>query len=415
MDCSFIGFLNVVVVFALLYDTVLFILFSCGPCVDICVLLNNSVCFFFYYDLSVMESKFECVVHHGGCFGQLHHADYNGAEESWFFDPDYWAYFDIKDNLKEKLGYKVVESLWFYDPMNINGMVYLQDDVGANRMIHIAQMHEKVHLYAVHPLSQPNVVEDIPLLEYNVVGPNERNLDDGLLGTNEKGPNEDSEVVMDKGPNEVDLDDGSEQVGEGINVETDEVGEQSEDSALDIHFDDSEEDIGLEDTFGEHVVRQSGQSEQVNAAEQVTKVQKKGKDKEAGGSKPKRKRGRPFKQAEASGYDSNVNCDDGDIVTKGDQSTKINYRGLGDSDDYNSDEIQSGCDSDDEDDVDKEKFPTFKLLKDMKDYKWELGTYFQTKEEFQEGMKTYSIHSNRGLRFKKNDKEKNENGLCERL
>jgi hypothetical protein len=28
--------------------------------------------------------------------------------------------------LKEKLGYKVVESLWFYDPMNINGMVYLE-------------------------------------------------------------------------------------------------------------------------------------------------------------------------------------------------------------------------------------------------------------------------------------------------
>jgi hypothetical protein len=69
-----------------------------------------------------MESKFECVVHHGGCFGQLHHADYNGAEKSWFVDPDYWSYFEIKDNLKEKLGYKVVESLWFYDPMNINGM-----------------------------------------------------------------------------------------------------------------------------------------------------------------------------------------------------------------------------------------------------------------------------------------------------
>jgi hypothetical protein len=89
MHCLFIRFLNVVVVHALLYDTVLFILFSCGPCVDICVLLNNRVCFFFYYDLSVMESKFECVVHHGGCFGQLHHADYNGAEESWFVDPDY--------------------------------------------------------------------------------------------------------------------------------------------------------------------------------------------------------------------------------------------------------------------------------------------------------------------------------------
>jgi hypothetical protein len=149
---------------------------------------------------------------------------------------------------------------------------------------------------------------------------------------------------MDKGPNEVDLDDGSEQVGEGINVETDEVGEQSEDSALEIHFDDSEEDIGLEDTFGEHVVRQSGQSEQVNAAEQVTKVQKKGKDKETGGSgsKPKRKRGMPFKQVEASGYDSNVNCDDGDILNEGGQSTKNNYSGLGDSDDYNSEKFKVG-------------------------------------------------------------------------
>ncbi|KAK2351765.1 hypothetical protein QL285_096968 [Trifolium repens] len=249
--------------------------------------------------------------------------------------------------------------------MNINGMVYLEDDVGANRMIHIAQMHEKVHIYVVHPLSQPDVVEDIPLLEYNVVGPNKVNLDDGPLGTNEKGPNEDCEVVMDKGPNEVDLDDGSEQVGEGINVETDEVGEQSEDSALDIQFDDSEEEIGLKDTFGEDVVHQSGQSEQVNAAEQVTKVQKKGKDKETGGSgsKPKRKRGMPFKQVEASGYDSNVNCDDGDILNEGD-------------------------------DVDKEKFPTFKLLKDMME-RWEAN---------RRGIAKYEGHILPNIR-KKLDKE----------
>ncbi|MCI05234.1 hypothetical protein A2U01_0026284 [Trifolium medium] len=173
---------------------------------------------------------------------------------------------------------------------------------------------------------------------------------------------------MDKGPNEV---------GEKINVETDEVGEQSEDNALDIQFDDSEEEIRLEV-----------------------------KDKKASGSMPKKKRGRLFKQAEASGSNSNVNVDDGDIVNEDDQSTKVNYKGLGDSNDYNSDEIQSGCDSEDEDDVDKEKFPTFKLLHNMKDYKWELGTYFQSKEEFQQGMRTYAVHSNMNLKFKKNDAER---------
>ncbi|CAL5215316.1 unnamed protein product [Lathyrus oleraceus] len=39
----------------------------------------------------------------------------------------------------------------------------------------------------------------------------------------------------------------------------------------------------------------------------------------------------------------------------------------------------------------------------MKDYKWELKTYFATKKDFKETIRTYVIHSGRNLKFKKND------------
>lgn len=42
----------------------------------------------------------------------------------------------------------------------------------------------------------------------------------------------------------------------------------------------------------------------------------------------------------------------------------------------------------------------------MENYKWELGTYFSTKDDFKKGIRNYAIHSGRNLKFKKNDKKR---------
>ena len=69
----------------------------------------------------------------------------------------------------------------------------------------------------------------------------------------------------------------------------------------------------------------------------------------------------------------------------------------------NSNELDNGVDSDEEG-VEKPKYPLFKQPDSMVDYKWEVGTYFASKVEFAEDVRTYVVHDGKGLKFKKNDK-----------
>ncbi|WJX95114.1 hypothetical protein P8452_76472 [Trifolium repens] len=87
-------------------------------------------------------------------------------------------------------------------------------------------------------------------------------------------------------------------------------------------------------------------------------------------------------------------------------------RGLSD-DDYATDELESDseCELEGEEGelgevVAREKFATFVQPKNMRDYKWEEGTYFVTKKSFTEAVRTYSVHSNRMVKFVKNDKRR---------
>ncbi|CAK8532808.1 unnamed protein product [Lathyrus sativus] len=73
------------------------------------------------------DDRLECVIHHGGGFDEFNRYGYNGLEEIWQVDPDFWSYFEILGGLKD-LGYPKVESLWYYDVMDDNELVMLQDD-----------------------------------------------------------------------------------------------------------------------------------------------------------------------------------------------------------------------------------------------------------------------------------------------
>lgn len=133
---------------------------------------------------------------------------------------------------------------------------------------------------------------------------------------------------------------------------------------------------------------------------------------------PRKKRGRPRKQPvdpvatdgaekfvpEANQNESSSGTDDELIIEEGSgQANMVEDKGFEDAEEYNSEELDSGSDSDGECEF-QGKFPTFKQPKKMLDYKWEVGTYFGTKSEFQHAMRTYAIHSGREIKFVKNDK-----------
>jgi hypothetical protein len=56
---------------------------------------------------------------------------------------------------------------------------------------------------------------------------------------------------------------------------------------------------------------------------------------------------------------------------QGSQSSIVSDKGSSDDEDCNKCVIESGCESEDEDDGLKTKFSTFKTSNNMRDYKWE--------------------------------------------
>ncbi|XP_052729225.1 uncharacterized protein LOC128195478 [Vigna angularis] len=82
-------------------------------------------------------------------------------------------------------------------------------------------------------------------------------------------------------------------------------------------------------------------------------------------------------------------------------------RGLSD-DEWESEELVSGAESDGEDDEEESygKFVTFTMPKSMVDYKWDLDTYFAQKQDLLDAIKTYAIENGRNIRYLKNDKKR---------
>ncbi|KAK2382377.1 hypothetical protein QL285_069917 [Trifolium repens] len=400
-----------------------------------------------------MADKLEVVVHHGGGFEEFNHNGYVGANVRWFVDEDYFSYFEFVGEIKKELKYPTVDTMWFYDPQDLDELVLLEDDMGTNRMCNIAKMDGRVHLYLMHPLGEPDIIEMIengPAKGVNEYGPAEVVNEHGPAeGVKEHGPTDCiNDVEGSEGVNEGGSNRGVNQKrpiaegviekeavqatdkGKGVRIDDDIIDdllnevdyeEESEDSAIGIQFDDSEEECILEDHFenegGETVLDEGGVVDETIVDETVTtKKGKKGKD--ASVSQPKKKRGRPKKKTQTpnivvvEGEQQKEQGDDlfeqQDVGARDKGKGKATDGGLSDIEDCISDELHSGNDSEDEEqsNVKKDKFPTFKLLKNMRDYKWEVGTYFACKQEFQNAIKCYSIQSARAVKFKKNDKKR---------
>jgi len=110
-----------------------------------------------------MDEIFECVIHHAGDFSSFMNPDYVAPVETLDCDPDFFSYFALLSTLK-RCGYVSITSLHYFDPALEDGYIPLNNDSGCRRMHYIALQYERVHLYAVHPMTQPDVVALDPLM-----------------------------------------------------------------------------------------------------------------------------------------------------------------------------------------------------------------------------------------------------------
>ncbi|KOM54883.1 hypothetical protein LR48_Vigan10g077500 [Vigna angularis] len=111
------------------------------------------------------EERIKVVVHHCGNFvnddnGKL---KFEGERAEWSCDPDLWSYFGIVASVKE-LGHMDIKELWYglggqsVDPDRLE---LLTDDRGAMHMLNIARLNNEVHLYVVHNMMEPEIIEMI--------------------------------------------------------------------------------------------------------------------------------------------------------------------------------------------------------------------------------------------------------------
>jgi len=99
-----------------------------------------------------------------GSFSELNHLGYNGLEDIWICDLDVLSYFGVVGGLKEMV-YCDLESLWFYDLMDVNELIRLNSELCTKRMKYIAYNDGKSNLYVLHTLPKP-IVKDYPSLEF---------------------------------------------------------------------------------------------------------------------------------------------------------------------------------------------------------------------------------------------------------
>lgn len=63
----------------------------------------------------------------------------------------------------------MVRALWYHDPNLVDDLIRLRTDSGCRRMMNIAKMYDRVHLYVEHTVGeQPEMGELNPLIEYPI-------------------------------------------------------------------------------------------------------------------------------------------------------------------------------------------------------------------------------------------------------
>ncbi|KOM42928.1 hypothetical protein LR48_Vigan05g053200 [Vigna angularis] len=130
-----------------------------GPCSA--GISSGQVCKNIYIVFCVMDEDIEVIFHHGGKLVNDGKLKYEGGETSRFlFDPDVWSYFVVVSVVKG-LGYDGFKDLWY----SVGGALVLDDkleclcdDTGAMHMVNLARLNGEVHVFVIHPVSEPQVI-----------------------------------------------------------------------------------------------------------------------------------------------------------------------------------------------------------------------------------------------------------------
>ncbi|XP_014495732.1 uncharacterized protein LOC106757562 [Vigna radiata var. radiata] len=314
------------------------------------------------------EERFNVVVHHGGTLVTDIPFRYVGGEvTNWSVDPDKWSYFEVVDSAKE-LGYINVSELFY----SIDHILYkLFDDKDAMNMVGIAKILGEVNLFVVHSMDEePDIIVESEL--------NEPVEDEVVVGVED-------EVVVQVEEDEEMAVQVEDMVEENVGVEEEEVviehhGQVEEEVVIEEFS--SSDDVGV--VHGE--VDEGLVDVDVNIDEGVLHNDVQG--------------------SVSVEYSENESNCDSDTDDSGDIQRNPKDRGLSD-DDWESEALESPEESGSEDGVDERQscgqFGTYVKQKNMSEYKWEVGTKFNDKNEFMEAVRSYAVHAGRNLKFLKND------------
>ncbi|WVZ01088.1 hypothetical protein V8G54_027157 [Vigna mungo] len=238
----------------------------------------------------------------------------------------------------------------------------LTDDKGVMHMLNIARLNHEVHLYVVHNIMKPEIIE---MTDWGGHGEVQTEM---LKGEGDEGEG-DGEVHTELGT----------QVVEGEGDAHEGVEEAKVHVVHDFELEDLGEDDDVEGNEGEDVYEAEIEDEDVDDEEVDVSV-----------------------QCDTDTSKGSLRQEPSSLVVESSRSTDNvcihDVRGLSDNE-WLSDELISGVDSEDDDGSTKIRFPTFIMPKSLEAYKWEVGTYFAKKKEFTDAIRTYALSNGRSLQF----------------
>ncbi|XP_022640476.1 uncharacterized protein LOC111242260 [Vigna radiata var. radiata] len=379
-----------------------------------------------------MEGNFEVVIHHSGKFIKEGKLTYEGESITYSFDPDMWSYFIVVSVVKG-LGYDGFKELWYCvggGSVLKNMLEPLLDDKGAMHMITLARLNGEVHFFVEHIVSEPEVIHMLEYVNENTAGGESQCEVPANEG--ERGHHVVEDEIQCEGKVTNDVNDDGNEVVEGeiecegaVNDDVNDVVNDVVEGEIECEgsANDDLNDVGNDVVEGE-IECEGAANDDINDCEGVANdVANDVVEDDVDGNAAN-----DFMEGLV---DVHVECDieeevgdevgnvQVDVQSDGpswaemsdtDVDDSINsdkHRGLSD-DDWESEELDSGMESDCEDD-EKEgygKFVTFSMPKTMVDYKWAVGTYFAEKQDFMDAIKTYAVQNGRNIKYLKNDKKR---------
>ncbi|WVZ07084.1 hypothetical protein V8G54_020430 [Vigna mungo] len=390
------------------------------PCPPVGVGVGVSVYVVIKESFIMDEERIKIVVHHSGKFLTDDNGvfKFDGEIAEWSVDADLLSYFGIVASVK-KLGHMDIKELWYGlggQCVHPDRLELLTDDKGVMHMLNIGRLNDEVHLYVVHNMVEPQIIEFIDWVggeegygvdvEVHTEGDGQEAGEvqvEGVKVQVEGGEVEDEVQVEDADVDEVQdgevqvEDAGVDEVQDGeelheVQVEVQgnlhHVQEPEVHEVDDFEVEDLGEDDDVEDSEGEELHENESEEEDLHDVTVQCDI---------GCYK-----GNVREQHSSPVLDSSESSDN--------ENNMDGVRGFSDNEWLSEELISDVEDSEGEEDGGSSKkkttFPTFTMPRSMEGYKWEVRTFFTEKKEFMDGIQTYALSNGRNMKFIKNDKKR---------